>query len=480
MKFRKIILLVVLILLPLLGFWGYRQHQAYEARFVYLDHVRYEKTVEELDLSGRPMVDPEFLRAFTNLKKLDLQGSGMTLEEYKTVRAMFPDAQILWQIPFQGVFYSMDTEKITLKTLAEADLEVLEYFEQLKSVDGTGCPDYPVLHRLRLEHPELKVTYTIPAAGENYPHDVQKLVLPGGDVSSLEEVLPYFTNLKTLELTAPLAPMEEIRPLMELAPEVDFCWDLEVGGIPVDESTETLDLTGIPMTVEEMDAVLPYLLNLTYVDMTDCGISNEEMDALNRRYEDVKIVWTVLLGGWYRIRTDVTAFMPAKEGFFPKGNMLANLRYCTDMIAIDVGHMEITNIDFVAYMPHLQYLLLCETHISDLTPVTGLEELIYLELFMTAPKDLSPLVTLTALQDLNLNYVAGDPEIIAQMTWLKNLWWNHLNYYRLTYEEQQMLREAIPGCNFNFDSQSSTGGGWRQLPNYYAQRDIFGMYYMSG
>ena len=39
-----------------------QQYQNYEARFVRLDGVRYEKTVEELDLSGKPMVDPEFLR----------------------------------------------------------------------------------------------------------------------------------------------------------------------------------------------------------------------------------------------------------------------------------------------------------------------------------------------------------------------------------------------------------------------------------
>ena len=131
-------------------------------------------------------------------------------------------------------------------------------------------------------------------------------------------------------------------------------------------------------------------------------------------------------------------------------------------------------------MPHLKYLLMCETLVRDLTPLTGLTELVYLELFMNAFTDLSPLATLTALEDLNLHYVKGDPEPIAQMTWLKNLWWNNLERYKLTPEQQQMLRDAIPDCNFNFTSGSSTGGGWRELPNYYAQRDIFGVEYMVG
>jgi hypothetical protein len=60
------------------------------------------------------------------------------------------------------------------------------------------------------------------------------------------------------------------------------------------------------------------------------------------------------------------------------------------------------------------------------------------------------------------------------MTWLKNLWWNYGAGSRA------MLQAALPDCKFNYTSYSSTGGGWRELPNYYAQRDIFGMYYMKG
>ena len=474
MKSRKRILLIVLILLSLLGYWGYRQYQAYEARFVTLDDVRYEKTVEELDLSGKPLGDPEALKAFTNLKKLDLQESGMTLEEYKTIRAMFPDAQILWQIPFQGVFYSMDTERITVTHLAQEDLEVLGFFEQLKTVDGTACPDYPQLHRLRMENPELEVIYSIPVLGETYPHDTENLVLPGAEAGALGDVLPYFTNLKTIELTAPLASMEEILPLMELAPDVDFCWELELGGISVDESTETLDLTGIPMTVEEMDAVLPYLLNLNYVDMTDCGISNEEMDALDMRHENVKIVWTVSIG-WRRYKTDITTFMPARDGMTVYNSSLENLRYCHDIYALDIGHMEVWDISFVAHMPHLKYLLLGDTRVYDLSPLEGLTELVYLELFMTNISECDALLTLTALEDLNVSYTYCDAEVLAQMTWLKNLWWA-----KPTTLAWSILPEALKDTHLEFNNKSSTGNGWRELPNYYAQRDAFGLGYMTG
>jgi hypothetical protein len=99
---------------------------------------------------------------------------------------------------------------------------------------------------------------------------------------------------------------------------------------------------------------------------------------------------------------------------------------------------------------------------------------------MTSIRDFSPLVTLTGLEDLNLCYTRGDPEIIAQMTWLKNLWWGYWEKVDLSNSTMNMLRDALPDCNCCFMTQSSTGMGWRELPNYYAQRDAFGVHYMAG
>lgn len=452
----------------------------YQNQFAPVGENRYEKTTESIDLSGRTVADLSQLQAFPELKRIDLRGTGLTCEEYDQVRAWFPDAEIFWDIPFQGKTFPMDTRELTITTLSESDLAVLDYFTELETIQAEECPDYLVLDTLRRQRPELDMRYRIPVAGDTYSHEIVRLRLPGENVEELFDLLPLFPELWSVELEEPLAPVDRILTLREAFPEIMFSWHLELGGVPVDQFTKTLDLTGIPMTVEEMEAVLPYLLNLSFVDMTDCGISNEEMDALNRRHENVKIVWTVDLGKHFRLRTDATYFMPVKENIYATDEVVYNLRYCTDMIAIDLGHMGVTNIDFVAYMPHLKYLLLCETGVRDLTPLTGLEELVYLELFLTPPKDLSPLLTLTALEDLNLSYTQGDVNIVAQLTWLKNLWWCNREVAALTGSQQQMLRDAIPGCTFNFRYQSSTGGGWRNLPNYYAQRDILGMYYMTG
>ena len=479
MKKNKLIpvILIVLVVAIVLGVLGYRK---YQDQFEFINEVRYEKKVEALDLSGQTISDLQVLKSFPNLTLLDLRGTGITAAQYDEVQAWLPETEILWDVPFQGDFCQQNTAELRVTSLSEADIAALAYFTELKTVSAEDCPDYAVLHALRMQRPDLELNYTVPVCGENYGYDVTELVLPGADVAAIAEVLPYLTELKAVELTAPLAPIEEILALREDFPKITFSWHMELAGIPMDEFTEQLDLTGIPLTVEEMDAVLPYLLNLTYVDMTDCGISNEEMEALNNRYENIKIVWTVILGRSYRMRTDATFFHPVQFNYYPKGDELYNLRYCHDIIMLDVGHMQINDCEFVAFMPHLKYLILAETPVHDLTPLTGLEELVYLELFIMRIDDFSPLLTLTALEDLNLHYTDGDVNIIAQLTWLKNLWWNNVDYKRLTKDEQQLLRDSMPDCNFDFTSPSSTGGKWRELPNYYAQRDAAGTYYMFG
>ena len=441
-----------------------------------INDTAYEKEIESLDLSGQPLEDLSALQQFTCLKQLDLRDTGLTAAEYEQVKAWFPEAEILWDIPFQGQFYPMDTTELTVTSLSDEDLASLDYFTQLKSVSGENCPDYPQLHALRTQRPDVQVTYTIPAGGEQYSYDTTELVLPGEDAESLMELLTYFTELKTVELTAPLAPIDQILALREKFPQVTFSWHLELAGFPVDEFTETLDLTGIPMTVEEMDAVLPYLLSLTYVDMTDCGISNEEMDALNRRYENIKIVWTVDIGNIMRVKTDETWFMPGKWNYWVTTEDVYNLRYCTDMICVDIGHMRVDNCEWVRYMPKLKYLLLADTLISDISPIAGLEELVFLEIFLTDVTDYTPLLELPALEDLNIHYTYGDPNIIKQLTWVNNIWWRNI---RLTEEERQMLRDALPETHFEFWCKASTGAGWRKLQNYYDHRDVMGMFYMD-
>lgn len=462
------LLLAVLILCAgLLGIPAYRD------RYVPEVDAAAQAEITRLDLSGKPIGSIGALRQHSRLEWLDLRGSGVTVAQYKTLRRWFPDCEILWDIPFQGRYYPMNTQELTIDTLSQRDLALLDYFPELKRIQARNCTDYEMLSSLRSARPELDVIYGISLGGRTFSREVTQLTVPAQWAAELSRVIPWFENLESVTLTDCWGEMEAVQSLREAFPDLSITWRFSFRGLALEESTEKLDLTGIPMTVEETEALLAHLPCLTYVDMTDCGISNEEMEEMNLRHEDVKIVWTVKLGGWFRIRTDATWFMPVKYDYYPEGNELENLKYCHDIIALDIGHMDIYSCEFVAYMPKLKYLLMADTKISDLTPLTGLQELVYLELFLTHVTDCTPLLTITTLEDLNLCYTVGDPVTISQMTWLKNLWWTNC-------WGQYILTQTLTETHLEFASPSSTGNGWRELPNYYAQRDIFGMRYMKG
>ena len=474
MESRRSFILSVLLLL-LVTLLSLSLVHWYSSHYVMMDGTHYDISSTELNFSGQSLETPEALVRFPHLKKLDLRGTSLTPAQFDTIRQAHPDCEILWDVPFQGRTYSSDRRNLTITTLSDEDLAMLAYFPNLQYINAEGCRDYENLLILHDLLPQCRLEYSIDILGTGYDHGSTHLFLPGQDLDTLSTLLPCFPDLRSVTLVDPTATPEQIDAFRRSHPDLDINWQLNLGGVTVDESTTTLDLTGVPLTVEEVHRLIAYFPNLTYLDLSDSGISNEDMAVLRDSYDHVKIVWTVSIGRYLRVKTDITWFMPVKYGVYVTTPDLYNLRYCRDIVCLDIGHMDVDNCDFVSFMPHLKYLLMADTEIYDLAPLSGLTELIYLELFLTEVTDYAPLLTLTSLEDLNLHYTYGDPSIIAQMTWLKNLWWNGMNW-----QELLILQEALPNTHFEYACASSTGNGWRKLENYYAQRDILGMWYMTG
>ena len=107
-------------------------------------------------------------------------------------------------------------------------------------------------------------------------------------------------------------------------------------------------------------------------------------------------------------------------------------------------------------------------------PISTCKELIYLEFFWTWINDFTPLLGCTALEDVNLARTNGDPKVLKEMTWLKNLW---IDGNELTAAEKVELQAALPNTYIKFCDAEMTRNGWRDLPNYFAMRDLLGMPY---
>ena len=365
-------------------------------------------------------------------------------------------------------------------TVADADpaqleqaLPLLPLLREL-TLEGT-LPPADFLLTLQENYPSLTLHYTVSIGETGYPNDTEILDLTGVPVKAeqLKQALPLLTELQEVHLKDSGLSEAECRALADLQPQTFFLFDLSFAGQTFSTDAAQIDVSGIPVTVEETEEALGYLCRLEKLIMTDCGIDNDTMDALNLRYPDTKVVWTVMIG-MLPVRTDEIYFYPVVRGYMPNDADLQNLRYCRDMIAIDIGHICSLNCEWLRNMPHLQYLILVDSGMQDLSPLSDLKELIYLELFDMNIKDYSPLLECTSLQALNISATSGDPEPISKMTWLHTLMWCGAANNPHIREEASKLPEQLPDTIVVLEGGYNLAEPWRYIPHYYVFRDIIG------
>lgn len=528
---------VAVLLLAALHFYG--------ENYVYLCGGIHRRDAQVLDLQGTKLSRLDKADRFPGLQLMDLRGTGLTKEQYDTLARLQPNCRILWDVPFQGQVISQDAEILTITSLTEEEVALLDHLPNLLFIDARDCEEYALLQQLQQRHPDCHIIYSVSLDGRDLDYRETELTLNSVDIAALRKLLPYLPQTQKILLTGTLPSLEDLTQLREAFPQIHFDWETDLGGVILSSGSTRLDLQGttldssLPLEeilpyypaltyadmrgcgygsdrmmaladrfpditflwdmdiagvsvssdaveidisghavedISQIEAVLPYFPNLQKVIMCGCGIDSETMDAVNKRYENIRFVWSVYVGS-VLLRTDATYYIPVKWGSQVTTENLYNLRYCTDMIGVDIGHMPVSSCEWAAYMPNLRYLLMADTQVSDLTPLKDLKNLIYLELFLTQVTDLSPLVGCTALEDLNLCYTYGDPRPLLEIPTLKNIWWSG-GWGLSAYAHQ--FRENNPDIRLEYSTVSSTGGGWRELQNYYDMRDLMGMGYMTG
>ena len=287
---------------------------------------------------------------------------------------------------------------------------------------------------------------------------------------------PLFDGISSIDMSGCGFTNDQMRAVMDAFPHAEILWDFSIYGVNVTSLDEEVDLSGIQISdTGEIENALPFMPKLQKVIMSDCGISNEDMAALNQRHPGTLFVWMVDIGR-IRTRTDVTYFMPHQYGIKLRDNETENLKYLTELLCLDLGHQDVSSSDFLAYMTKMQYLIIIDNGITDISGCANMPDLKFAEFYVTGITDFSPLLACTKLEDLNVGYChPKDWTVFCQMKQLQRLYWCGMH----SAERQQALREALPNTYLMFEGISSTGNGWRESPNYYAMRDLLGMGYMS-
>lgn len=457
----------------------------------------YDQDTDVLYVTSLTDEDVAALDYFTRLKTVEAQEC-TDYPQLAALAARRPEVAVEYTVTVDGREYTQDTAVVSVSGITEEEINLLTYLPELTAVTAVGCRTPEEMTKLRDFCREKGISFDLRFGTKTYPDTVEELDVTGVTDEELE-LLQLLPELKTLHLVNPEADPAAVTQLRSTYPKVDISWEVEIAGVSFPDDTKEVDLSAVlesktttdtvtdtqaaeetkpavTLDLQDLEKKMSYLPDVEKVFLGKCGLDNEELAALRERVRDsYKLVWTVQLGKKLTARTDDTTFMPVREHvYYFLDDDAYNLRYCEDMLCVDVGHMGLTNIDFVKGMPHLQILILAHNgQLQDISPISSCKELIFLELDWSAVKDFTPLVGCTALEDLNIGLTYPSIEPLKQMTWLKNLWMVERGG---AYE----LSQALPDTKIVASANVTVGAGWRNLPNYYKMRDMLGMEYMKG
>ena len=393
----------------------------------------------------------------------------MQLQQYR------PDLTIRFQLELGGETFTPETTELVLSSISREEITLLPLLQDLETVTVVGGETMDNLPALQEYCHEQGYSFRVSFGGVAVSDRETAVTIENitTDELFLLELLP---NLTQLELVKPQTPVENLLALQAAFPQAAVTWSQEIAGKLLPCTETLIDISNTEVT--DLDAIaqaMTYFPNATQLEMHHCGVDNETMAAFREAHRaDYKVVWTVMLGPKLPTRTDTTSIMPARDGTSNFHDEEAyNMRYCEDVIAVDVGHLDVRNVEWAAYMPHLKYLILAWTGVRDLTPLSNCKELVWLELDYSPVTDTTPLIACTALEDVNIGKSSVSANGLSQMPWLKNVW--AIGNPRAG----SQVAQACPDTRVVTSGTHSVGSGWRHLPNYYAMRDALGMFYMD-
>ena len=254
--------------------------------------------------------------------------------------------------------------------------------------------------------------------------------------------------------------------------------------VPVD--SEDIDLGKIKVEKKEFEDFYDFLSllpDLKHVDMFSTHITAPYIEELIRRFPQVTFGWTMEISVHkHLVRTDAVTFSTRHYDYDKRHTEedFALLKYCPDLLALDIGHNEVHDLSFLYALPKLRVLILADDRIDcDITPVGSLHDLIYLELYKNRITDISPLVSLVNLHYLNLNFnLVEDLTPLKSLQKLDDLWMAYSTSSRIPEPvDPQVVKEitaALPNTVINSDARSYDGGGWLRIPDVQRVKRMFG------
>ena len=260
--------------------------------------------------------------------------------------------------------------------------------------------------------------------------------------------------------------LEDVGSFQSEFPDIDFDYRFSLFGSEYSILCEKLNLNHIEMDDEgaAVRRVLPYLKHCTFLNMDMCGVSSKAMAAIRDDFPQIEVVWRVFFGRDCAVRTDCERILASNTGHVLTSANSRDLKYCTKVKYLDVGHQYLTDLSFLKYMPDLEVCIIALNPWSDLSPICNCTKLEYLEIEYTQCHDLSPLSTLTGLKHLNIGGLGSlkGCKALLNLTELERLMvTSHTTVPDTVLKE---LRESHPDVYIDTEANDASDGLWRADP----------------
>ena len=306
--------------------------------------------------------------------------------------------------------------------------------------------------------------------GRLVPLDTAELDLSGRGIHTVLGI-PRLKKLERLDLSGNDISIRQYRKLAEKLPGCEITWDVPVSSsVSVSNTVSSADISSSSgIRISRLGKAVPYMTALERLDVSDCGLDEEQLWQLDRSLERVDLIWdTDLLG--QRVSTDSRVVetgaveadrldeLAEKIRYFDRLERLDLSRsglsndelyefavrnpdakcswgveifgetYASDTLELRLAPPEDVTIDDLSFLRpfyRLQALYIGRGRISDLSPLSGKLTLRILSLDNCGITDISPLKPLTGLVYLELN--GNDISDLGALSGMDKLEELHLN-----------------------------------------------------
>lgn len=256
---------------------------------------------------------------------------------------------------------------------------------------------------------------------------------------------------------------EQLDWLAEKFPDAEVRYDIDLGGLRVENTVTSLTLTDRQgVTADGLLAAAEQLPGLKTINLVGLSVSTEQYDAIRLAWPDAVVTWTVPVAGGLSPDTvemnlddmetlrqiaGAKKYLPKLARIYMNGDALspAEVRELAAQSG-SYGFQVIWNVTVAGQtLPYdTTSLTLSGSHITDLTELYSLPMLAQLTLDGIGTGDLSPLVSITTLEGITVRNMNVDGiEVLGQMHWLGAFYSKNTN---LTYGQLNALQRQLPEC----------------------------------